>query len=701
MATRTGVAALDQALFGYRDGHRLLAATGDLAPEDRSLLVRQTDHPDAGRARQWGSLLAGCPLPSGRYAISLTWPAREMPRPGCVWTHTLLLNTHALATCVPSELLRLFRRPAGPDPDLASYTTPLPAGAPEPVCAAPLSGRARAWGSTLMWALYDAPERPVRATGVDLQDDDRHQVLLAVWSAAWPTLRGCLSFIDAPYSARQLPHRRYDLQLHEGSRAAQEAPGERVVRGVPKVSPPPWATRLLAEAVAPDGFAAFLRTYDGDLGSDRSVLPGLHDVYELGVSRDAQEAPTMELMAKLAATYPDPVEAQRLKRDVVGSGEAASWASPISEPVRLMALLNSSCYASFDVGDLEIENRARNFLVASRRVDLTRVLGSIEDPRQPLASRFLASLAEGIGPEIAGALAKHAPAALTSLVGYEPALAHDPQIWAILPPRDLWTAVASQRGAKQRRNTLAAIIIAGAAVDPKVVADAWGNASSLVLSALAEIKPSQAVVSIWLTVVDAKEISQSVSRSEFPSQILAPALARLSPAELAKLAPDVVLEALSTSPPEDLVVACLLAAREASLRPGWAPVAMAAYEQSYARLASNSRRKTLVKALGPKKGTTNKELRLVLAGDISHDLLRARQSARAVFLLTDREAFRALVDADGKALLAKEALAASRADGVAAKEWQLELVNRTIADHADRDSVFRILQDLSRALNPF
>jgi hypothetical protein len=700
MAPRTRVAELDQALFGYRDGHRLLAATGDLAPEDRSLLVRQTDHPDAGRARQWGSLLAGCPLPSGRYAISLTWPAREMPRPGCVWTHTLLLNAHALATCESSELLRLFRRPAGPDPDLAGYTTPLSAGALEPVRAAPLSGRARAWGSTLMWALYDAPERPVRAAGVDLQDADRHQVLLAVWSAAWPTLRGCLSFIDAPHSARQLPDRRYDLQLHEGSRVAQEDPGERVVRGVPKVSPPPWATRLLAEAVAPDGFAAFLRTYDGDLGSDRSVLPSLHDVYELGVSRDAREASTRELMAKLAATYPDPGEAQRLKRDVVGYGEAASWASPISEPVRLMALLNSSGYGSFDVGDLEIENRARSLLVA-RRADLARVLGSIENPRQPLASRFLASLAEGIDSEIAGALAKHAPAALISLVGYEPALAHDSRIWAILPPRDLWMAVASQRGAKQRRNTLAAIIIAGAAVDPKVVADAWGNASSLVLSALAEIKPSQDVVSIWLTVVDVKEISQSVSRSEFPSQILAPALAKLSPPELAKLAPDVVLEALSASPPEDLVVACLLAAREASLRPGWASVAMAAYEQSYARLASNSRRKTLAKALGPKKGTTNKELRVMLAGHVSHDMLRARQSARAVFLLTDREAFRALMDVDGKAVLAKEALAASRADGVAAKKWQLELVNRTIADHADRDSVFRILQDLSRALNPF
>ncbi len=701
MATRTRVATLDQALFGYRDGHRLLAATGDLAPEDRGLLVRQTDHPDAGRARQWDSLLAGCPLPSGRYAISLTWPAREMPRPGCVWTHTLLLNAHDLVTCEPSELLRLFRRPAGPDPDLTDYTTPLSTGSLEPIRAAPLSGRAHAWGSTLMWAVYDAPERPVHAAGVDLQDADRHQVLLAVWSAAWPTLRGCLSFIDAPHSERQLPDRRYDLQLHEGSRVAQKAPGERVVRGVPKVSPPPWATRLLAEAVAPDGFAAFLRTYDGDLGSDRSVLPGLREVYELGVSRDAREAPTRELVAKLAATYPDPLQAPRLKRDVVGYCEAPSWLSPISEPVRLTALLNSSGYASFDIGDLEIENRAHNLLVAPRRADLAQVLGSIEDPRQLLASRFLASLAQEIDSGMAGALAKHAPAALISLVGYEPALAHDPGIWMILPPRDLWTAVASQRGAKQRRNTLAAIIVAGAAVDPKVVADAWGNASSLVLSILAETKPSQDVVSIWLTVVDVKEISRSVSRSKFPSQILVSALARLSPSELATLASDVVLEALSASPPEDLVVACLLAAREASLRPGWASVTMAAYEQGYARLASNSRRKTLAKALGPKKGTTNKELRLVLAAHVSHDMLRARESARAIFLLTDREAFRALVDADGKALLAKEALAASRADDVTARKWQLGLVNRTIADHADRDSVFRILQDLSRTLNPF
>jgi hypothetical protein len=70
-------------------------------------------------------------------------------------------------------------------------------------------------------------------------------------------------------------------------------------------------------------------------------------------------------------------------------------------------------------------------------------------------------------------------------------------------------------------------------------------------------------------------------------------------------------------------------------------------------------------------------------------------------MVSDREGFKALMNADRHGALAREALLQSRTGETELIPWQLEVLNRAIADHADRDSVFRILQDLSRTLNPF
>src|SRR4051794_28743169 len=110
-----------QALFGYEDGHRLLASSDELSPADRRLLVRQTDSPDAGKVQGWAELLAGYPLPSGLFALTLTWPAPEMPRPGCVWTHALLFTEEALGAIDPPSVPLSFRRPTGPIPDRSAY----------------------------------------------------------------------------------------------------------------------------------------------------------------------------------------------------------------------------------------------------------------------------------------------------------------------------------------------------------------------------------------------------------------------------------------------------------------------------------------------------------------------------------------------------------------------------------------------------
>ena len=116
---------IDQALFGYADGHRQIASSFRLPPKDLYLLSSASDLASGTRLGENDSYLTGLPLPeSRRYALFRTWAAPEMPRPGCVWSHTLLLDSRAIASLPTfSELLALFRRPMGRE--TSQYAEPL------------------------------------------------------------------------------------------------------------------------------------------------------------------------------------------------------------------------------------------------------------------------------------------------------------------------------------------------------------------------------------------------------------------------------------------------------------------------------------------------------------------------------------------------------------------------------------------------
>ena len=91
---------IHQALHGYNQGHTLLASSLTLPSIDDDLLKVMSDWTEySGDANGDSSYIMGYPLPDGKYyAIAKSWYANEMPRPGCVWTHTFLVDLENLET---------------------------------------------------------------------------------------------------------------------------------------------------------------------------------------------------------------------------------------------------------------------------------------------------------------------------------------------------------------------------------------------------------------------------------------------------------------------------------------------------------------------------------------------------------------------------------------------------------------------------
>lgn len=85
---------IHQLLHGYSEGHKLLATSiSNIPPKDRKKLAVLSDWDEYATGSDDDSYITCYPLSeSNYYAIAKTWYANEMNRPGCVWTHTLLID---------------------------------------------------------------------------------------------------------------------------------------------------------------------------------------------------------------------------------------------------------------------------------------------------------------------------------------------------------------------------------------------------------------------------------------------------------------------------------------------------------------------------------------------------------------------------------------------------------------------------------
>lgn len=113
---------IHQTLHGYRNGHNMLSSSIHLPAKDDDLMKVLSDWSEySGGTDGDSSYITAYLLPeSGLYAVGKTWYASEKERPGCVWTHTLLLDvTHLDASFDFRFLMSLFRKPS--DDDFESY----------------------------------------------------------------------------------------------------------------------------------------------------------------------------------------------------------------------------------------------------------------------------------------------------------------------------------------------------------------------------------------------------------------------------------------------------------------------------------------------------------------------------------------------------------------------------------------------------
>lgn len=211
--------------------------------------------------------LTGYPLAeSGLYALAKTWPAPEMSRPGCVWTHTVLIGFADLALLVsPSEIATLLQRPTTSTP-LDTYSTALVVEPPDHLVGHSFSPDASSWFARLASAVYEHPNAQVwarRSEGRNVDD-----AVLRLWDQQWPRLKRSFRFCTLTSRDRSQEGMPFDLQLTPGSESSSHLRLSSAAEDFEATSKStgPWLDDLLHDAQFPH--ASTLRPFLRKLGAD-------------------------------------------------------------------------------------------------------------------------------------------------------------------------------------------------------------------------------------------------------------------------------------------------------------------------------------------------------------------------------------------------------------------------------------------------
>jgi hypothetical protein len=405
---------IDQLLFGYRDGHELLAGSVEI---DARLEPKLLPHTDARFEDESPHYLVGTQIPElERFMLTRLWPAPELPRPGAVWAHALLVKLEDLAALDPVALLPHFKRPeagrvSGYDARISvSDNAPLIASVPDSLM----------YG--LCWAVYgvDAQSTVVIWSETDVVDD----ALLALWRRQTSDDRRTFSFRTRGKARTGETPYRVQVASAVGGRSESNAVAVLYATQFDVEAAPMWL-RVLADVARDPTLpaAGFLDQFT----TSRSVAPAIADLWLLLT----QQTDASTVVRYVAKHFPEPVSMEKMKLALFGAqANLGIWEA--SEADRVIGVLRGGSGA-FNLEQLKIQGRLDALWSNGPRSEALSLLDSRADLTADASAIVLKSAIAQIQPFELAARTRD-EALLSGVAASRPSLLLASKFWKSLPP---------------------------------------------------------------------------------------------------------------------------------------------------------------------------------------------------------------------------------------------------------------------------
>lgn len=377
---------VEQMLHGYSSGHRLLSSSCSLSKSGERHARTMSDLSGASFKPGFDGYLSGYPLEEDKlFAIAKTWFAKELPRPGCVWTHTLLIPFEDLGRVEAfDELLGAFRQPSGDDFKEYSNSLMLPLLGERAKTTEPLD-----YVAHVMGAIYSHPDDivalPSKSAG------EHEGLLLAIWRQQWPSLRSHFSFCTGALELR-VGENRLDVQvIPDEKRLVQKASNKALVVELNGshdiVADEAWMTLATKDLLGEcDGsFKRFLGAFADTEHRSRADFRRYSVCF--GELNSKKQFP--DVAATVAKEFPKGNDAKTLKAAIAGRKKERSFFENTKDVDILRALLlHEEMASAFELRSLGVGDRFGELWTAQEE-EGWRLLTDVADNEQSEAEGYL------------------------------------------------------------------------------------------------------------------------------------------------------------------------------------------------------------------------------------------------------------------------------------------------------------------------
>ncbi|MGB7159802.1 MAG: hypothetical protein WBD40_17175 [Tepidisphaeraceae bacterium] len=440
-----------QGLYGYADGHGLLAASQAVDAKMTRELRSYTDMAFGGISRHYLTCL---PVHAMRQqALVRTWPAPESTRPGSVWSHALFVDFVDLGELRDlCGLLTLFRRPSFDKygrPVLESYRMPLTVSS-QGLGSSERSPHAKPWQDRIvLWGAYGPSSE---ANVISTEDPaELEELLVRVWSQQWPRLRRAFSF-RTRYRVSAQHAETFAVQVVQRLERDQEC--VQLPRALPG-----WVDQLSADLTDPSPrLRSFLRRFGAESDDGRRDVSVLITIYDaLSRWRPARVA------ASVILAFPGSEQMTALKAALLGPAEARTDVWHATEEDRLQIILEAEPEKALDLAQLRVLPRLQG-LWAFAPAAAGRLAVAVYRNGSQLSDELIReSFLNAAGPDQISVVAESLPELVVEAMKDRVDLLGTPEVWTSSPAsRDL--AADTLRGASplMRRDVLRRLLAADA-----------------------------------------------------------------------------------------------------------------------------------------------------------------------------------------------------------------------------------------------
>lgn len=428
-----------QTLHGYGNGHQLLASSATLPRAARAAMLLLSDLSGPSIVKGFEVYTTGYPIPEeGLFALSRTWYAPEMPRPGCVWTHTLLIPVATLAL-VPSigVLSCLFSRPSDVDQkdNFQRYSRRLALDPGELPLGSSLDKQSSDVARGIIAALYGNPEACVVVPASDALKFEG--LVFALWSQQWPRLRRAFSFCTGSLGRRGGTDFEFDLQIVPESVLRQFQREAKLfvllnVTSTERGSEDSWVASALhdLESPSPTPLRQFLWSFGPDETDGRTAFQRLCRVREILETPSPPRDRVQRMIHFFYANYLKIDAGLRLKSFLFSypHGLVGGSTRPIEEQCAVSESLVRLLGQVVPVQIVNLHERGRSLAEASASEAVLLVDRIQSEPEAVYAVEFVRGAAETLTP-LDVFVSSIRDSTVARLVTFNPALAASPLAW--------------------------------------------------------------------------------------------------------------------------------------------------------------------------------------------------------------------------------------------------------------------------------